>query len=195
MPIIYSNNYFVYLYNGKLIMKPYIVCILLFLITSCASNTKLADGGKNYNSVWIKKVKGKSVMAPNGYLYVFKDNGNVEYRINGMKRGSGTLLYAETPTNAYYYEKMPLKYVAREVRDSIPDDSVKMVVGFILDNNNRLKMTLGYTREYNQRLADWRKNNLTIYNTLREGKDMSEYPIPNPEEVDNRNIVEFGVLR
>ena len=116
-------------------MKPYIVCILLFLITSCASNTKLADGGKNYNSVWIKKVKGKSVMAPNGYLYVFKDNGNVEYRINGMKRGSGTLLYAETPTNAYYYEKMPLKYVAREVRDSIPDDSVKMVVGFILDNN------------------------------------------------------------
>lgn len=175
-------------------MKPYIVCILLFLITSCASNTKLAEV-KNYNNVWIKKVKGKSVMAPNGYLYIFKDDGNVEYRINGMKRGTGVLLYAETPTNAYYYEKMPLRYVASEVRDSVPDDNVQMVVGFILDNNDSLKMTLGYTKEYKQRLADWRKNNLTIYNTLREGKDMSEYPIPNQEEVDKRNIVEFGVLR
>ena len=36
---------------------------------------------------------------------------------------------------------------------------------------------------------------LTIYNTLREGKDMYEYPIPFIEEVDNFNTIEFGTLR
>ena len=44
-------------------------------------------------------------------------------------------------------------------------------------------------------VSDWKKNNLTIYNTLREGKDMYEYPIPFIEEVDNFNTIEFGTLR
>ena len=56
-------------------------------------------------------------------------------------------------------------------------------------------MTSGYTKEYKKRLSDWKKSNLTIYNTLREGKDMSEYPIPLIEEVDKFNTIEFGRLR
>ena len=173
-------------------LKFYSIVILLFTITSCASNVKVSQS--KYNSVWIKAVKGKSVLAPNGYLYTFKENGNVEYKVNGMKRGTGIFLYAESGTNAYYYEKMPLSYVAHDVRDSIPNDKVDMFVGFIL-NNGRLEMTTGYTKEYKKRLSDWKKNNLTIYNTLREGKDMSEYPIPFIEEVDNFNTIEFGTLR
>lgn len=174
-------------------IRLYSVCIFILLIISCASNVKTKNN--NYNSVWIKKVKGKSILAPNGYLYTFQDNGNVEYKINGMVRGRGIFLYAESPTNAYYYEKTPLKYVANDIRDSIPKTTVNMYVGFVLDNNNRMKMTLGYTKDYYNRVSYWRKNNLTIYNTIREGKDMSEYPIPYMEEVDFRNIIEFGTLR
>lgn len=173
-------------------LKFYSVVILLFTITSCASNVKVSQS--QYNSVWIKAVKGKSVVAPNGYLYTFTDNGNVEYKINGMKRGTGIFLYAESPTNAYYYEKMPLSYVAYDIRDSIPKSNVNMLVGFILDQG-KLKMTSGYTKEYKNRLSIWKKNNLTIYNTFREGKDMSEYPIPSIEEVDKYNTIEFGKLR
>ena len=174
-------------------IRLYSICIFLFLIISCASNVKTPKN--NYNSAWIKKVKGKSVLAPNGYLYTFQDNGNVEYKINGMVRGRGIFLYAESPTNAYYYEKTPLNYVADGIRDAIPKTTVNMYVGFVLDNNNRMKMTLGYTKDYYNRLSYWRKNNLTMYNTIREGKDMSEYPIPYTEEVDFRNIIEFGTLR
>lgn len=174
-------------------IRLYSVSILLFLITSCASNTKISSP-KNYNDIWIKTVKGKSVLAPNGYLYTFKDNGNVEYKINGMKKGTGILLYADTPNSAYYYEKMPLNYVAYDVRDNIPKSNVNMLVGFIL-NNGKLEMTLGYTKEYKSRLLNWKKNNLTIYNSLREGKDMSDYPIPTIEEVDKSNTIEFGSLR
>ncbi|ASJ20665.1 hypothetical protein [Brachyspira hampsonii] len=173
-------------------LKLYSIFILLFIISSCASNVKVSDS--EYNNVWVKSVKGKSVLAPNGYLYTFKENGDVEYKINGMKGGTGIFLYAESSTNAYYYEKMPLNYVAYDVRDSIPNSNVNMLVGFIL-NNGRLEMTSGYTKEYKKRLSDWKKNNLTIYNTLREGKDMSEYPIPLIEEVDNFNTIEFGTLR
>lgn len=173
-------------------LKLYSIVVLLFIVTSCASNVKVSQS--KYNSVWIKAVKGKSVLAPNGYLYTFKENGNVEYKVNGMKRGTGIFLYAESGTNAYYYEKMPLNYVAYDVRDSIPNSNVNMLVGFIL-NNGTLEMTSGYTKEYKKRLSDWKKNNLTIYNTLREGKDMSEYPIPLIEEVDNFNTIEFGKLR
>ena len=57
-------------------LKLYSIVILLFTITSCASNVKVSQS--KYNSVWIKAVKGKSVLAPNGYLYTFKENGNVE---------------------------------------------------------------------------------------------------------------------
>ena len=64
-------------------MKSYFIFILLFLI-SCASNTKVYN--KNYDNIWINRVKGKSVVAPNGYLYTFMDNGSVEYEINGEKR-------------------------------------------------------------------------------------------------------------
>ncbi|PTY39956.1 hypothetical protein [Brachyspira hampsonii] len=173
-------------------LKLYSIFVLLFIISSCASNVKVSES--KYNSIWIKSVKGKSVLAPNGYLYTFKENGNVEYKINGMKRGTGIFLYAESSTNAYYYEKMPLNYVAYDVRDSIPNSNVNMLVGFIL-NNGVLEMTSGYTKEYQKRLSDWKKTNLTIYNTLREGKDMSEYPIPLIEEVDNFNTIEFGALR
>lgn len=174
-------------------IRLYSVSIFLFLVTACASNVKVAD--ENYNNAWIKKVGGKSVMAPNGYLYTFKENGNVEYKINGMVRGRGIFLYAETATNAYYYEKMPLSYVAYSVRDSIPNTNVNMFVGFIVDNNGKIKMTSGYTKEYQSRLTDWKKNNLTIYNTLREGRDMSGYPIPYVEEVNTLNLIEFGILR
>lgn len=174
-------------------IRLYSISVFLFLITACASNDKVADS--NYNNVWIKKVSGKSVMAPNGYLYTFKKNGNVEYKINGMVTGRGVFLYAETATNAYYYEKMPLSYVAYGVRDSIPNTNVNMFVGFVLDDNGKIKMTSGYTKEYQSRLSDWKKSNLTIYNTLREGKDMSEYPIPYVEEVNTLNLIEFGVLR
>ena len=125
----------------------------------------------------------------------FKKNGNVEYKINGMVTGRGVFLYAETATNAYYYEKMPLSYVAYGVKDSIPNTNVNMFVGFILDDNGKIKMTSGYTKEYQSRLSDWKKSNLTIYNTLRDGKDMSEYPIPYVEEVNTLNLIEFGVLR
>ena len=52
-------------------MKSYFIFILLFLI-SCASNTKVYN--KNYDNIWINRVKGKSVVAPNGYLYTFMDN-------------------------------------------------------------------------------------------------------------------------
>ena len=146
---------------------------------------------KNTSEILLKI---KNMLKPNGYLYTFKENGNVEYKVNGMKRGTGIFLYAESGTNAYYYEKMPLSYVAYDVRDSIPNDKVDMFVGFIL-NNGKLEMTAGYTKEYKKRLSDWKKSNLTIYNTLREGKDMSEYPIPLIEEVDKFNTIEFGRLR
>ena len=59
-------------------IRLYSVCIFILLIISCASNVKTKNN--NYNSVWIKKVKGKSILAPNGYLYTFQDNGNVEYK-------------------------------------------------------------------------------------------------------------------
>ena len=177
-------------------MRLYIVFVLLFLITSCSSNQKLAQKDRNYNNLWIKTVSGKSVMAPNGYLYTFKENGNVEYKINGIVRGKGIFVYAESETNAYYYENMPLGYVANDIRglSEISKSNVNMFVGFVI-SNDKIKMTSGYTKEYNDRLADWKKNNLTIYSTLREGKDMSEYPIPNIEEVNLYNTIEFGALR
>ncbi|WP_295158248.1 hypothetical protein [uncultured Brachyspira sp.] len=174
-------------------IKFYSIISLLFIITSCASNTKTASQ-KNYNDIWIKTVKGKSVVAPNGYLYTFKDNGNVEYKMNGSKSRTGIFVYADTPNTAYYYEKMPLNNIAYDIRDSIPSSNVSMYVMFMI-SNNKLKMTSGYTKEYKDRLLSWKKNNLTIYNTLREGKDMSEYPIPYIEEVDKANQIEFGSLR
>ncbi len=174
-------------------IKLYSVLSMLFIITSCASNPKIADQ-KNYNDIWLKMVKGKSVVAPNGYLYTFKDNGNVEYKINGRKRGTGVFLYADTPNTAYYYEKLPLKNLAYDVKDSVPSVNVNMYVMFMI-HNNRLKMTSGYTREYKNKVLNWKRENLTIYNTLRDGKDMSEYPVPLMEEVDRANTIEFGVLR
>ena len=175
----------------------YIVFILLFLINSCASNVKtVSKNDTNYNDLWIKKVSGKKVVAPNGYLYTFDEKGNVEYKISGIVRGKGVFVYAESETNAYYYEKIPLDYVANDIRglSEISKSNVNMFVGFVI-SNDKIKMTSGYTKEYNDRLADWKKNNLTIYSTLREGKDMSEYPIPNIEEVNLYNTIEFGALR
>ncbi|WP_295161313.1 hypothetical protein [uncultured Brachyspira sp.] len=177
-------------------IKLFSVSILLFLISSCASNIKTVSH-TNYDNIWIKTVRGKRVMAPNGYLYTFTDDGNVEYKINGIKIGTGVFLYAESPTNAYYYEKMPIKYVAYDIYDiksSLYESNVNMFVGFIIQNG-KLKMTSGYNKEYKKRLSDWKKNNLTIYNTLKNGKDMLEYPIPYIEELDKENTIEFGILR
>ena len=89
-----------------------------------------------------------------------------------------------------------MDYVANDIRglSEISKSNVNMFVGFVI-SNDKIKMTSGYTKEYNDRLADWKKNNLTIYSTLREGKDMSEYPIPNIEEVNLYNTIEFGALR
>ncbi|WP_300369250.1 hypothetical protein [Brachyspira sp.] len=174
-------------------IKFYSVLSLLFIITSCASNPKTVSQ-KNCNDIWIKTVKGKSVIAPNGYLYTFKDNGNIEYKINGMKKGTGVFIYADTENTAYYYERLPLNNLAYDIRDTIPSSNVNMYVMFMLDNN-KLKMTSGYTKEYKNRLSNWKKNNLTIYNTLRDGKDMSEYPVPYMEEVDKANTIEFGSLK
>ena len=113
--------------------------ILLFLI-SCASNTKVYN--KNYDNIWINRVKGKSVVAPNGYLYTFMNNGSVEYEINGKKRGIGFFIYAESETNAYYYEKMSLDYVAHNVQgiSSVPKTNISMYVSFVLSNDNLWKL-------------------------------------------------------
>lgn len=173
-------------------IKYYNIIILLFVITSCASNTSISKN--NYDSVWIKNVKGKSVKAPNGYIYTFKEDGNVEYKINGIKGGTGIFLYAESSTNAFYYEKMPLNYIANDIKDNIPKSNINMFVSFIIADD-KLKMSSGYKKEYYTRLSDWKKNNLTIYNTLRNGKDMSEYPIPYIDEIDINNSIEFGILR
>ena len=62
----------IYSLKRYLMIRLYSISVFLFLITACASNDKVADS--NYNNVWIKKVSGKSVMAPNGYLYTFKEN-------------------------------------------------------------------------------------------------------------------------
>ena len=177
-------------------MRLYITFVLLFLITSCASNVKVSEHNVDYNDLWIKTVSGKSVMAPNGYLYTFKENGNVEYKINGMVRGKGIFVCAESETNAYYYENMPLGYVANDIKglSEISKSNVNMFVGFII-SNDKIKMTSGYTKEYNDRLDNWKKNNLTIYYTLREGKDMREYPIPYMKELNLNNTIEFGKLR
>lgn len=174
-------------------MKLYFIFILLFLI-SCASNTKIQS--KNFDKLWINKVKGKSVVAPNGYLYTFFDNGNVEYEINGKKRGMGFFIYAESETNAYYYEKMSLDYVAHEVRgiSSIPKTNVSMYVSFIISSDN-LKMTSGYTKNYYVRLHAWKKDNLNMFGALKDGKDMSEYPVPYINEINFNNTIEFGKLR
>lgn len=152
-------------------MKLYFIFILLFLI-SCASNTKIQS--KNFYKLWINKVKGKSVVAPNGYLYTFFDNGNVEYEINGKKRGMGFFIYAESETNAYYCEKMSLDYVAHEVRgiSSIPKTNVSMYVSFIISSDN-----------------------LNMFGALKDGKDMSEYPVPYINEINFNNTIEFGKLR
>ena len=55
--------------------KLFLFFLLLFFTFSCASNMKTAN--RNYNNIWIKKVKGKRVVAPNGYLYTFLDNGDI----------------------------------------------------------------------------------------------------------------------
>lgn len=174
-------------------MKSYFIFILLFLI-SCVSNTKVYN--KNYDNIWINRVKGKSVVAPNGYLYTFMDNGSVEYEINGKKRGIGFFIYAESETNAYYYEKMSLDYVAHNVQgiSSVPKTNISMYVSFVLSNDN-LKMTSGYTKSYYNRLSDWKKNNLNMFGALKDGKDMSEYPVPYLEEINFNNFIEFGKLK
>ncbi|WP_252832269.1 hypothetical protein [Brachyspira pilosicoli] len=69
-----------------------------------------------------------------------------------------------------------------------------MYVSFILDGNN-ISMTSDYTRAYYNRLNTWNKNNLNLYGFLREGKDITEYPIPNPDEVEFNRPINFGVLR
>ena len=79
-------------------MKLYFVFILLFLVSCASANTKVYD--KNYDDIWVSKVKGKSVVAPNGYLYTFMDNGSVEYGINGKKSGVGFFVYAENESKA-----------------------------------------------------------------------------------------------
>lgn len=139
-------------------MRLYITFVLLFLITSCASNVKLSEHDINYNDLWIKTVGGKSVMAPNVYLYTFKENGNVEYKINGMVCGKGAFVYAESETNAYYYKNMSLDYAAYDIKglSEMPRSNVDMFVGFII-SNDKIKMTSGYTKEYNSRLSDWKK--------------------------------------
>lgn len=170
------------------------IFLLLFFTLSCASNMKTAN--RNYNNIWIKKVRGKRVVAPNGYLYTFLDNGDVEYSLFGKKRGIGKFDYAESETNAYYYEVTPLKKVARNVRTTseIPNKKINMYVSFILNENN-ISMTSDYTRAYYNRLNAWNKNNLNLYGFLREDKDMSDYPIPNPDEVEFNKPINFGVLR
>lgn len=172
------------------------ICIIftLLFIISCASNIKVSKEKVNYDNLWIKTVGGKSVLAPNGFLYTFKENGNVEYKVNGILYGKGIFLYAESETNAYYYEKLQLNNVAYDILGAIPSSNVNIFVGFIVDNNT-VKMTSGYTKEYYDRLSNWKKNNLTIFKTLRDGRDMSEYPIPFINEVNLYDTIEFGKLR
>ena len=170
------------------------IFLLLFFTFSCASNMKTAN--INYNNICIILFKGKRVVAPNGYLYTFLDNGDVEYSLFGKKRGVGKFDYAESETNAYYYEVTPLKKVVHNVKTTseIPNKKVNMYVSFILDGNN-ISMTSDYTRAYYNRLNTWNKNNLNLYGFLREGKDITEYPIPNPDEVEFNRPINFGVLR
>ena len=172
-------------------MRLYFIFILLFL-TSCASNTKVYN--KNYDDIWVRKVRGKSVVAPNGYLYTFMDNGSVEYGINGKKMGIGFFVYAENENKAYYYERISLNNIAYNIQASVPKTNVSMYVSFILSNDN-IKMTSGYTKDYYARLSAWKKSNLNMFGILKEGKDMSEYPIPYINEINFNNFIEFGKLK
>ena len=174
--------------------KAFCIFIMMFTILSCASSGSIVS--KNYDKIWINKVKGRSVVAPNGYLYTFLNNGDVEYSLFGKKRGIGKFAYAPTETNAYYYEVLPLKRVVRDVKtlSPIPNKKVNMYVSFILRDKN-IAMTSDYKREYYNRLNIWNKKNLDVYGFLREDKDISEYPIPIPDEVELNKTIEFGTLR
>ncbi len=177
--------------------KLYIISLLSsFLIFSCASTTTMAHLNKSYNNDWIRSVKGKKVVAPNGYLYHFEDNGNVEYKLFGKTVGRGIFVYADSSTNAYYYEDISLKRVASDVKGlyNYNSTNVSMYLAFILDNNN-IKMTSGYTKDYYTRLSNWKKSNLTLSGFVREGSDLSDYPIPYISEVDFNKTIEFGKLR
>lgn len=172
-------------------MKLYFVFILLFVM-SCASNTKVYN--RNYDDIWVSRVKGKSVVAPNGYLYTFMDNGSVEYAINGKKMGIGFFVYAESESKAYYYERISLHNIAYNIQAPLPKTNVSMYVSFVISNDS-LMMTSGYTKNYYNRLSAWKKSNLNMFGVLREGKDMSEYPIPYIDEINFNKFIEFGKLQ
>ena len=175
----------------------YIISLLFSIITlSCASITTTALTNKSYDNEWVRSVRGKQVVAPNGYLYCFTENGNVEYKLLGKTVGRGIFVYADSSTNAYYYEDISLKRVVSDVKGVYAHNltNVSMYVAFILENNN-IKMTSGYTKDYYTRLSTWKKNNLTISGFIREGSDLNEYPIPYISEIDLNKTINFGKLR
>lgn len=183
-------------------MFRYVFVLIAFVFISCSTTKdvkidKVYENAEiNYDKIWIEKIKNKSVVAPNGYMYKFKDNGDVEYSALGAKSGVGFFVKALSETNAYYYEKVPMKNLIYYIKGikNFPDKNIDMYVSFIIETNG-IKMTKDYTDDYYKKVNDWRKTNLDIYGVLKNDGDLLSYPVPSIEEVDLNNTIYFGNMR